>query len=51
MNMFWKVAFLGAATALYGLQFGILLATGDRAAALIMGGYIVANIGLIWSLL
>jgi hypothetical protein len=41
---------LWTVTALYGAQAGISLVAGKPASALIMGGYVLANLGLIWSM-
>jgi len=45
-----KLGFLIAVTVLYVFQVGVSLWYGDKAAALIVFGYVVANIGLVWSL-
>lgn len=37
-------------TILYSAQAGLLVRAGHYAGATILGGYVVANLGLIWSL-
>jgi hypothetical protein len=41
---------LWTVTALYGVQAGVALNAGNPASALIMAGYVLANLGLIWSM-
>lgn len=48
--MSWEVAPLWAATALYTLQVGACLAYARYPQALIMVGYVAANLGLLWSM-
>lgn len=49
--MFWKLGLVSVVTVLYMAQAVILFVTGDRPQSLIFGGYALANVGLIWSLL
>ncbi len=42
-------ALLWIVAALYGAQAIVFLADGRPAMAVVLGGYVVANIGLIWA--
>lgn len=46
-----KQPFIVAATLLYLAQVATYFVTGNRAQALILIGYTIANVGLIWSAL
>lgn len=48
--MTWTLAPLYAVTALYALQAGLSVYRGDAPNLLILTGYVVANIGLIWNM-
>ena len=45
-----KIAILWAVTIAYFVQAAVLMFTNDRAQAVIILGYAIANCGLIWSL-
>jgi hypothetical protein len=45
-----KIAILWAVTIAYFIQAAVLMVTHDRAQAVILLGYAIANCGLIWSL-
>lgn len=48
--MTWTTAPLWAVTALYGSQIAIAAVRGDGPTVAIIGGYVIANLGLIWSM-
>ena len=50
MSVYMKFGFLAAVAAAHAAQTGIFFFSGDRPACLILLGFTIADVGLIWAL-
>jgi hypothetical protein len=50
MNLYWKFGFLIAVACLHAAQVVVFWFSGDRPAFVILLGFTIADVGLIWAL-